>query len=566
MFSKMFVRAFCNDHGPRGSHARSGRVDDTDARAMGRARRRMTRRGRARVSRRWIAVLVAVSAVVSLVSARAEESSSSSTSVDASASTEGDASATKKDDADEALTRGIRAFERWVRAPATLGGDEAEVSGSVRVLARTAGAGRGVGVTANVSVGELLLSMPLEKCVSTASARADPGIGAAIAGLEATTESILSLHLLHEAFGRGAKSSYFPWIRLLPRSVDSTIGWSEEELAELEGSNLFTFTKVMKESWSSEYATLDLPSLGEKFPDVFGGDHAENYSFDKFIWAMFVVWSRAIDLETGSKEAPTTRVLVPFLDMANHAPQGKLRPEWDATSNSIKVYAASAFRERTELRFAYGEKPSQYFLLQYGFIPENNPHECVEVTVHINENDPSRDKKEEILRKHGLDPRTRNFEWKPKGLDYDLLAATRIIVMDDEEIQDDTTVTLAVSGASASAVNDARTKAVLLKSISSFLEAYPTTLGEDNLYVARVNNATAEELPGKRKRFAVLLRMREKQILLASANTIFKELPDEDSALVDDACNRFFKDELEKCAKRANGTMFAAYERASLST
>jgi len=81
-----------------------------------------------------------------------------------------------------------------------------------------------------------------------------------------------------------------------------------------------------------------------------------------------------------------------------------------------------------------------------------------------------------------------------------------------------------------------------------------------------VNNATAEELPGKRKRFAVLLRMREKQILLASANTIFKELPDEDSALVDDACNRFFKDELEKCAKRANGTMFAAYERASLST
>ena len=41
------------------------------------------------------------------------------------------------------------------------------------------------------------------------------------------------------------------------------------------------------------------------------------------------------------------------------------------------------------------------------------------------------------------------------GLDYDLIAATRIVMMDESEIDDDTSVALAVSGASVSAKNDA---------------------------------------------------------------------------------------------------------------
>ena len=43
------------------------------------------------------------------------------------------------------------------------------------------------------------------------------------------------------------------------------------------------------------------------------------------------------------------------------------------------IKAGVSFRPNTEVRFNYGDKPSQYMLLQYGFVPMNNPSECVEV-------------------------------------------------------------------------------------------------------------------------------------------------------------------------------------------
>lgn len=463
------------------------------------------------------------------------------------------------------------ALERWARTPtrrwdAAAREEDAKtaarVSESIRIVAEARGAGRGVATTRNVSAGELLAEVPLEKCLCAASARMDARLWRAIGASGASGDAILAAHVLREAFDAGSKSAYWPWLRLLPRDVDSTVGWNEDELSELSGSNVVVFTRAIKAQWRMEYDALDVPTLGEKFPDVFGGERAAHYTFDKFTWARFIIWSRAIDLSTESAEAPTIRVLVPLLDMANHAPGGKLRPEWDARSNAVKVYAASAFREHTELRFNYDTKPSQYFLLQYGFIPETNPAECVEATVRVSDHDSLRDAKEELLRLHGLDPKKRNFEWKPRSIDYDLLAATRVITMDEAEMSDATSLTLAVSGASVSAKNDARTKAVLLKSLASFLESYTTTLAEDNEYVARVDDESNDEpLPGKRKRFAVLLRMREKQILLASADALFKELPDEDQELVKSTCEEIFMNEFDACMTRANGTVFASYEK-----
>ena len=231
-----------------------------------------------------------------------------------------------------------------------------------------------------------------------------------------------------------------------------------------------------------------------------------------------------------------------------------------ANANAVKVYAASEFRENTELRFNYGDKPSQYFLLQYGFLPERNPSDCVEATVRVDERDSLREQKERLLLRHGLDPRTRNFQWKHVGLDYDLIAATRIVMMDESEIDDDTSVALAVSGASVSAKNDARTKAVLLKSLSGFLGGYKTTLGEDNHYVARSSDESSDEpFPGKRKRFAVMLRMTEKRILLSSADAVFKEFPDEDEDLVKSTCEEIFSVEVDECMKRAGGAKFSSF-------
>jgi hypothetical protein len=69
------------------------------------------------------------------------------------------------------------------------------------------------------------------------------------------------------------------------------------------------------------------------------------------------------------------------------------------------------------VRFNYGDKPSQYVLLQYGFVPMNNPSECVEVALHLKKTDPLRREKLALLAKHDLSPRERNFHFFPRRVD-----------------------------------------------------------------------------------------------------------------------------------------------------
>lgn len=420
-----------------------------------------------------------------------------------------------------------------------------------------AGLGRGLRARKAFARGDVVVEAALGTCASLASARADEKLMRALESVKASAEAVLAMHVLREVYDFHEASAYWPWLASLPRDVDSTAGWTEEELDELEGSNVVAFTRAVKEEWRAEYDALNVTNLSLAYADVFGGEKAEYYTFERFTWAKYIVWSRAIDVRTGSDDGTTARILVPILDMANHSPLTKLVPELDAERKTVRVYAASDFAENVEIRFNYDAKPSQYFLLQYGFIPENNPSECVEVTLRVAAGDPLREAKEDLLKNHGLDPRTRNFEWKPVGIDVDLLAATRVIAMNDDEINDPTSVALAIAGASVSARNDAHTKAVLLKSISSFLEGYKTTLREDTVYV----RSRGTNLPSKRKRFAVLLRMREKIILLSSANALFIELPDEDQELVIGACRHAFYSEYDACMSRANGSAFRKYER-----
>ena len=84
--------------------------------------------------------------------------------------------------------------------------------------------------------------------------------------------------------------------------------------------------------------------------------------------------------------------MVPLLDMVNHGYEHRpvddiaagsaggrdmgvaLKPGWDASRGMVVIKAGVPFPgPGYEIRFNYGDKPSQYVLLQYGFVPLNNP-------------------------------------------------------------------------------------------------------------------------------------------------------------------------------------------------
>ena len=99
-------------------------------------------------------------------------------------------------------------------APASASTRGARVSDGVRVVATTRGAGRGVAATRNISVGELLVDVPLEKCVSVASARDDRELWRAIEGREMSVDVILAAHVLREAFGKRRRSAVLSLIHI----------------------------------------------------------------------------------------------------------------------------------------------------------------------------------------------------------------------------------------------------------------------------------------------------------------------------------------------------------------
>ena len=511
-----------------------------------------------------------------------------------------------------------RAFERWVREPPSApyvddddddDDDRSPFVGSV-VLRSVFGRGRGLVTSARVEKGETLMSLPLLKCMSTASARRSR-LAPALAELaanrtEMSIDAVLALHLLHELHVQGERSHWWPYVSALPKDVGSPLLWAPKELAQLEGSNLVGFRDSVLRGWMAERETL-FPGLTRAFPETFPEEH---FRAANWAWAMSIVWSRAAHVPVaGRTERRETKktilVLVPLFDMINHGyargAGGGSRPAFnDAPAVSIRfvesrgevvVSAGDAFGgPGEEIRFNYGEKPSQYVFLQYGFVPRFNPDECVEVAPRLSKKDPLRRRKREVLASHDLSPNNRNFHFYPNRLDRDLLAATRVQVMTEAELDDPLAVASAVAGGVVSERNEAVTRATLLKAAHELLLRYPTTLAEDlatmeafldeNPYdpvfgaekrrtgdapraredKPRTTSRDDDDTADSRYRAAVAMRVLEKRTLLSAARLLVQEL---DDALAEETCRERYagtREETRDCLARASGEAFDAFD------
>ena len=233
-----------------------------------------------------------------------------------------------------------RALERWVREPPSAPYDGADADdltpfvGSVGVRS-VFGRGRGLVTTERVEKGETLMSLPLLKCLSTASARRSPALAPALAELAAnradmSIDAVLALHLLHELHVVGERSHWWPYVSALPKDVGSPLLWAPKELAQLEGSNLVGFRDAVLRGWIAERDAL-FPELSRAFPEAFPEEH---FRTNNWVWAMSIVWSRAAHVPVaGTTRSPPTRdpkekaprtnaktilALVPLFDMINH--------------------------------------------------------------------------------------------------------------------------------------------------------------------------------------------------------------------------------------------------------
>lgn len=198
----------------------------------------------------------------------------------------------------------------------------------------------------------------------------------------------------------GDDSSWKPYIDILPECTNSTIYWSEEELSELQGSQLLNTTLGVKDLVANEFTKLEEVILRHKklFPSPI--------TIDDFFWAFGMLRSRAFTRLEGQ-----SLVLIPLADLINHSPGITAEDyAWEikgaglfsrdllfSLRNPIPVKAGDQVLIQYDLR-----KNNAELALDYGFVESRSERNTYTLTLEIPESDPFFGDKLDIAETKGL--------------------------------------------------------------------------------------------------------------------------------------------------------------------
>lgn len=202
------------------------------------------------------------------------------------------------------------------------------------------GLGLGLLTQRPLNQGEEILNVPEAAWINLTTVR-NSNLGQICEGLK--TWVAIALFLIQES--SNSSSKWRPYLDSLPKTLDSPLFWSDEELAELQGTQLLGSVVGYFEFLQNEYNKLAEevlePNLKLFDPELF--------TFDAFRWAFGILRSRSFAPLTGEDLA-----LVPVADLVNHGGVDEA-PSWvkkktgqiwnigKENTNVLTVRAAASF-------------------------------------------------------------------------------------------------------------------------------------------------------------------------------------------------------------------------------
>ncbi|MQM18945.1 hypothetical protein Taro_051944 [Colocasia esculenta] len=265
---------------------------------------------------------------------------------------------------------------------------------------RPAAVPEGLGLVAqrDIARSEVVLEVPQRLWINPDAAAADPELGRLFSGLKPWVS--VALFLITEK-SRGLKSPWKPYLDILPASTDSPLFWSEEELSELQGSQLLSTIFGVQEFLRSEFLKVEedlvLPHK-YLFPSP--------VTMEDFVWAFGILRSRAFSRLQGEN-----LVLIPLADLINHSP--KITSEdsaWEIKGKGL-FSREQVFTLRAAVPVKAGEqvciqydlgKSNAELALDYGFIEKTSARDSYTLTLEIASSDEFYDDKLDIAECNGL--------------------------------------------------------------------------------------------------------------------------------------------------------------------
>jgi len=398
--------------------------------------------------------------------------------------------------------------------------------------------GRGLLARRSINDGDELLKIPYDLCITRKSARKALGKDALQEGINEYLA--IACQLIHEKYVLGSESFFDPYIGVLPEveEVNPTFTWPDEDLSFLEGSPVVAATRSLQMKLRREYDDLlSNPDTGliAKFPDRFPAEH---YTYENWVWAFTMLFSRAIrlrNLQVGERLA-----MVPYADLINHSAfsqafiDARESGDWlfKSGEEEIILYADRGYRQMEQVYISYGQKSNAELLLLYGFALERNPYNSVDVTVSISprtaevaaanegvEEDPLAQEKIDFLSAVGRE-QTVDFPCYADRYPIEMLEYLRLMMMTPEDTRGKALEEFDFSR-TISPANEAAVLQSVVEAVKYQINLFPQTEEDD---AAIIKDKGMFRLLGFNQRMAVRHRRNEKRLLKRTLAALQKQI------------------------------------------
>mmetsp|Transcript_26723 Transcript_26723/g.39524 ORF Transcript_26723/g.39524 Transcript_26723/m.39524 type:complete len:398 (+) Transcript_26723:66-1259(+) len=256
---------------------------------------------------------------------------------------------------DGASAVSIDEFHQWADENKIIRSVEVSVEGDM-------GGGKGLIATRDLKPGEVAIHVPRALTIPLTGHNENNNWAGSVASklchIQNEVDSETADHYQKTiSFGGGRSYEYkpFSWKPYVNFGMPQDDGpytadrWTKDELMQLQNQTLLEDVASVARWRASQY-------------ERFTSEHAEK----EFSRALSLVCSRALEAGPNS----STRMLVPFLDNANHAPKEDGGCSYVTGSASVMLFVGEKeIKEGEPVCLDYGPRSHEEYLLHYGFIP-----------------------------------------------------------------------------------------------------------------------------------------------------------------------------------------------------
>ena len=169
-------------------------------------------------------------------------------------------------------------------------------------------------------------------------------------------------------------SFYQPYIDLLPLAYTTPLFYQRDDVLALQ----YPPMQQQINKRSRLLSTLSQAITANQRSASSDAFHGQSISPSLLGWAMSAVSSRAFSFHSH-------RRLLPLIDMANHSFTPSTRIEaTDTHPAAITMYATRDLQPGDELTISYGPHSNDAYLIDYGFVIDDNPYDDLLLTFDLN--------------------------------------------------------------------------------------------------------------------------------------------------------------------------------------